>query len=232
MSAPLRGVIQRKLTIGSVDDPLEHEADSIAEKVMRSPDSELSFTRAPPRISRACAHCEREEEQERRLQRSPEPGEAVTETLARGLGTSGGGRALPPAARVFMERRFGADFSAVRIHANAEDNEHARQLNAQAFTIGNHIHFRSGKFDPDHHAGRLLLAHELVHTLQQGHGVSLVQCKTNAEWQSDATALETQILATSEYKALNGEARATWPGSLRRPGRSRSAMPRASASTT
>jgi len=207
LPAPLQGILQRKLTIGSVDDPLEHEADSIAEKVMRSSDNELTFSRAPPRISRACAHCEREEEQERLLQRSPEPGEAVTETLSRSLGTAGGGRALPPATRLFMERRFGADFSAVRIHAEAQDNEHARQLNAQAFTIGNHIHFRSGKFDPHHHAGRLLLAHELAHTLQQGHGVSLVQRKTDAEWQSDATALETQILATSEYKALNGVAK-------------------------
>lgn len=207
VSAPLPGILQRKLMIGSVDDPLEREADTIAEKVMRSPDNDLSFTRAPPRISRACAQCEREEEQERLLQRSPEPGEAVTETLSRSLGTAGGGRALPPATRLFMERRFGADFSAVRIHADAEDNEHARQLNAQAFTIGSHIHFRSGKFDPNHHAGRLLLAHELVHTLQQGHGVSLVQRKTDTEWQSDATALETQILATAEYKALNGEAK-------------------------
>lgn len=206
--APLQGIVQRKLAIGSVDDPLEHEADRIAEKVMGSADNDLTFSRAPPRISRACARCEHEEEQEKGLvQRSPEPGEAVTETLSRNLGASGGGRALPPSARVFMERRFGADFSAVRIHAEAEDNEHAQQLNAQAFTIGNHIHFRRGKFDPDHHAGRLLLAHELVHTLQQGHGVSLVQRKTDAEWQSEATALESQILASSEYKALNGVAK-------------------------
>ncbi|SEB20084.1 DUF4157 domain-containing protein [Variovorax sp. YR216] len=206
--APLQGILQRKLTVGSVDDPLEQEADSIAEKVMRSPDNDLSFSRAPPRISRACAECEREEDKEKGLvQRSPEPGEAVTETLSRNLGTSSGGRALPQSTRVFMERRFGADFSAVRIHAEAEDNEHAQQLNAQAFTIGNHIHFRRGKFDPDHHAGRLLLAHELVHTLQQGRTASRVQRKTDAEWKYEAAAFETQILAAPEYKALDGVAK-------------------------
>ena len=30
--------LQRKLTIGSVDDPLEHEADRVADRVMRMPD--------------------------------------------------------------------------------------------------------------------------------------------------------------------------------------------------
>jgi hypothetical protein len=107
-----------------------------------------------------------------------------------------------------MERRFGADFTAVRIHVDTEDNEHAQQLHAQAFTIGNHIHFRRGKFDPDHDAGRLLLAHELAHTLQQGRGVWRVQRKTDGEWQAEATALETSILARSEYKALNAESKA------------------------
>jgi len=213
VAPPLHGIVQRKLTIGAVDDPLEHEADRIAEKVLRAPDNELSFTPGPPRINRACARCEREEEQEKgMLQRSPEPGEAVAESLSQGLGATGGGRALPPATRLFMERRFGADFSAVRIHADASDNEHARQLNAQAFTIGNHIHFRHGKFDPDHHAGRLLLAHELVHTLQQGHATPRVQRKTEAEWKTEATAFETQILAAPEFKALDGVSKGnvTW----------------------
>jgi hypothetical protein len=204
-SPPLHGIVQCKLTIGSVDDPLEHEADRVADQVMGASDNALSFTRAPPRISRACASCEREEEHdEGLLQRSPEPGEAVTESLSQGLGAAGGGRALPPAMRLFMERRFGADFSAVRIHADDADNAHARQLNAQAFTIGNHIHFGRGKFDPDHHAGRLLLAHELVHTLQQGGTARRVQRKTDAEWNTEATAFETQILAAPEYKALDG----------------------------
>src|SRR6202042_397987 len=35
---PLPGVMQAKLTIGDVNDPLEHEADRIANQVMHTPD--------------------------------------------------------------------------------------------------------------------------------------------------------------------------------------------------
>ncbi len=45
--------IQCKLSIGAVDDPLEDEADSMADKVMRMPE--------PNAIQRKCAHCEEEE---------------------------------------------------------------------------------------------------------------------------------------------------------------------------
>ena len=39
---PLSGILQRKLAIGEVDDPLEHEADRVADQVMRMPDPALS----------------------------------------------------------------------------------------------------------------------------------------------------------------------------------------------
>src|SRR5690242_9722853 len=39
-AAPPPVVIQRKLAIGAVDDPLEHEADWVAEQVMRVPEPE------------------------------------------------------------------------------------------------------------------------------------------------------------------------------------------------
>src|SRR5687767_7257088 len=68
--------IQRKLTIGEVDDPLEHEADAVAEKVMRMP--EQSFVQRKTEedeqihlkrnaitsfIQRKCAECEQEEKE-------------------------------------------------------------------------------------------------------------------------------------------------------------------------
>jgi hypothetical protein len=49
-----RLAIQRKLSIGSPDDPLEHEADAVADKVMRMPE--------PNFIQRKCAECEEEDE--------------------------------------------------------------------------------------------------------------------------------------------------------------------------
>src|SRR4051812_13257511 len=48
-------VVQAKLAIGAVDDPLEHEADRVAEQVMRMPAPRPSITASPPRVSRKCA---------------------------------------------------------------------------------------------------------------------------------------------------------------------------------
>ena len=53
--------IQAKLEIGAVDDPLEHEADRVAERVMRMPDPALVVRASPQRISRKCTACEEEE---------------------------------------------------------------------------------------------------------------------------------------------------------------------------
>src|SRR5262249_8216864 len=50
-----RVALQRKLAVGAVDDPLEHEADHVADKVMRMSDP-LPVPRASAlRISRKCA---------------------------------------------------------------------------------------------------------------------------------------------------------------------------------
>lgn len=45
---PVTATIQRKLAVGRVDDPLEHEADRVADQVMRTPDPDLSITNALP----------------------------------------------------------------------------------------------------------------------------------------------------------------------------------------
>ena len=79
-----------------------------------------------------------------------------------------GGEKMSPSVGNSMETRFGADFSSVRIHTDATAGDMSRQVNAHAFTYGNHIYFNSGKYDPGSVSGRTLLAHELTHTIQQG----------------------------------------------------------------
>ena len=59
------------------------------------------------------------------------------------------------------------DFSAVRIHTDAGAAESAWTLNAQAFTVGNHIVFGAGRYAPQTTSGKSLLAHELTHVIQQ-----------------------------------------------------------------
>jgi outer membrane protein OmpA-like peptidoglycan-associated protein len=79
----------------------------------------------------------------------------------------GGGQPLPQTVRTFFEPRFGCDFGRIRVHADSEASEIARQLNARAFTVGRDIVFGAGQYAPETLAGRKLLGHEFVHVKQQ-----------------------------------------------------------------
>ena len=77
------------------------------------------------------------------------------------------GRSLEPEARVFMESRFERDLGHVRVHDDGRAAASARDVDAQAYTVGEHIVFDEGRYQPQTDAGRHLLAHELAHTIQQ-----------------------------------------------------------------
>lgn len=83
-------------------------------------------------------------------------------------GAVSGGR-LPPASRAVFEQRLGFDFSRVRLHAGDRAAQAAHEIGAAAFTRGADISFASGGYDPKTRAGRVRLAHELVHVAQQGY---------------------------------------------------------------
>ncbi|RAQ94208.1 eCIS core domain-containing protein [Thermogemmatispora tikiterensis] len=78
------------------------------------------------------------------------------------------GQPLDTAVRAFMEPRFGHDFSKIRVHADQSSNAVAIALEARAFTLGQHIYFGAGAYQPDSPTGRATLAHELAHSVQQG----------------------------------------------------------------
>jgi hypothetical protein len=69
-----------------------------------------------------------------------------------------------------MGTRLGYDFREVRIHDGPEASDLNRLLAARAFTIGSDIFFGQGAYDPDSPPGRELIAHELIHVVQQGGG--------------------------------------------------------------
>jgi hypothetical protein len=77
------------------------------------------------------------------------------------------GQPLDRETREFMEPRFGHDFSKVRVHTDAKAAESARAVNARAYTVGRHVAFDTGHYTPSTPIGRQLLAHELVHVVQQ-----------------------------------------------------------------
>jgi hypothetical protein len=82
----------------------------------------------------------------------------------------GGGQPLPESARALFEPRLGYSFSQVRVHSNQSADKAARAINARAFTSGRDIWFASGRYSSDTSSGRHLLAHELVHMVQQTRG--------------------------------------------------------------
>ena len=77
------------------------------------------------------------------------------------------GEPLDSATRAFMEPRIGHDFSDVRVHTDSRAGESARAVNALAYTVGKDVVFARGQFSPQSRSGQSLLAHELVHTVQQ-----------------------------------------------------------------
>jgi hypothetical protein len=81
-----------------------------------------------------------------------------------------GGRPLDPQVRSDMESRLGTPLPAVRVHTDGAAAKAAQGLGARAFTTGQDIYFAAGAYDPESARGRALLAHELVHALQQRGG--------------------------------------------------------------
>jgi hypothetical protein len=77
------------------------------------------------------------------------------------------GAPLDAGTRSLMERRFGHSFAHVRVHTEERAAASARAVGALAYTVGRSIVFDRGRYAPHDGAGRSLLAHELVHTLQQ-----------------------------------------------------------------
>jgi hypothetical protein len=77
------------------------------------------------------------------------------------------GQPLAHRERAFFEPQFGHDFSRIRIHNDSLASASAQAVDALAYTVGRDIVFREGQYRPDTFSGRVLLAHELVHTIQQ-----------------------------------------------------------------
>ncbi len=96
--------------------------------------------------------------------------EAETPSPVREVIGSGGGEPLESSIRGSMEASLGHDFGDVRLHTDAKADESARSVNAQAYTVGSDLVFKSGQYAPETPAGRRTLAHELTHVVQQRSG--------------------------------------------------------------
>lgn len=136
----------------------------MAEQVMRTPE---------PQLQRACpcggggprCHTEQPGREHESLQtkhvQASDTGQIAAPPIVHEVLRSPG-QPLDPATRAFMEPRFGHDLSRVRVHSDAAAEQAARDVNANAYTVGQNMVFGAGQFAPGTHEGRRLIAHELT----------------------------------------------------------------------
>lgn len=166
-------MLQAKLTISSPGDVYEQEADHVADRVMRMSETARHGACACGGTCPSC-HAGAPNQQARLNAKRVDSGysgqvdapAAVHDVLA------GSGRPLDASSRTFFEPRFGQDFSRVRVHTDAAAARSAREVSANAYTVGHHIVFAPGRFAPQSVPGRHLLAHELTHVVQQSRAPS------------------------------------------------------------
>jgi hypothetical protein len=165
-SAGAGGPVPSTLVVGHHDDPLEVEAQKIADRVVTTSAADLAVSTSPRRLSRTCASCGPDADELYRavaapaaLDGHPAPG-SVHRVLAQP------GRPLDAAARRFFEPRFDTHLGHVRLHDDAQASSSARDVGAHAYTVGRHIVFETAP-DMASGRGRRLIAHELAHVLQQ-----------------------------------------------------------------
>lgn len=121
------------------------------------------------------------------------------------------GLALPPALRARLERALAADLSAVRV---GEDPSVAA-IGARAHARGTDVLFAPGAYQPDTTDGQHLIAHEVVHLLQQADGgvtttgdVDGTPVNTDGGLEHDADALAARALRGESVRTSGASPRA------------------------
>ncbi len=153
--------IQAKLEIGQPNDPYEREADKVADQVMRMPNLGMPVNQGEEVVQRNSLVQRNTAQNGGGQTASPEISSKISSTR-------GSGNPLPKNTKNEMGSKIGADFSGVKIHTDNNAVQLSQDLGAKAFTVGNDVYFNKGQYKPSCGEGKRLMAHELVHTLQQG----------------------------------------------------------------
>jgi hypothetical protein len=139
-----------------------------------------------------------------------EPGTATGHAEADLANLNGGSQRLPESLRTFFEPQFNHDFSNVRLFNNAAAGQLAQSLHARAFTLGNQVVFGPGQFAPHTQEGQRLIAHELVHVVQQqpfvGSSPSLVQRQATPDSPAGETAAAAPGLIVDDELSISSSA--------------------------
>src|SRR5690606_29628293 len=143
-----RDLVQREDEVGEVEDEeLSMKRDLVQreDEVGEVEDEELSMKRDT--VQR---EAEDEELSMKRIQRASfenggEVGAGIESSIEAARGS---GQALDDGIRGKMENAFGADFSNVRVHTDAESDSLNKSIQAKAFTTGSDIFFSKGAYNP------------------------------------------------------------------------------------
>ena len=162
--------IQRQLKTSTPGDAFEREADSVANRIVQMPEHQLQRRCASQ--SNCPVSTEQPDLTKQQLQ--------TKSTNQNGLSADAppivhdvlqsSGQPLDRKTRDFMEPRFGYDFSSVRLHTDARAAKSAAAVEANAYTVGQHIALGEGQYSPQTPSGKQLLAHELTHVVHQTGG--------------------------------------------------------------
>lgn len=188
--------IQTKLTVGPANDVYEQEADRVADQIMRMPES-------------SGKDVDERSNTEVHIQRIPSIISGTQDSYSDLKLNQSGGRPLSDSTREFMEPRFGVDFGRVRMHTGQDAQQSASQIQARAFTYGNHVWLGKGAKETD----KGLIAHELTHVVQQGsagskkeksattdnnNGHSKIQRETKQQCPNGVKAITVDLLSLRE----------------------------------
>jgi hypothetical protein len=146
------GALRASLDVSDPKDREEREAERVADAVLQG--NEATHDGRTPTVT-----C-------RAGDGTSGNGTLDSETEAEIRSVTTGGRPLPEPTRSFFESRFGQDFSDVRVHTGSQAAASAELLEAEAYTVGQHVVLGAGNYAPRTESGRKLLAHELTHVVQ------------------------------------------------------------------
>ncbi|MBP0019739.1 MAG: DUF4157 domain-containing protein [Cyanobacteria bacterium SBLK] len=190
--------LQTKLQLGAVGDKYEQEADRIARQVVERIHNPTAAIEPPANLdnnnpiqrhistssdrSSSIEFGDRTQEKNMAIQQKIWRQATPTNTLEGGTLSSdfeqnlnsakSGGQTLNSNLQQQMGRAMGADFSGVKVHADARADRLSRSIQARAFTTGNNVFFKQGEYQPNSKSGQELIAHELTHVVQQNQGVA------------------------------------------------------------
>jgi Domain of unknown function (DUF4157) len=206
--------LQTKLTVGQPGDKYEQEADNMAAQVMAMSDPTIQrqkekdkeehreLVQPSPVVNNITRLVQRQIQNKEKirtkpgLQRTSNGSLQASSSVENSLASSkGSGSPLPDSVSGFMEPRFGADFSAVRVHTDSSAVQMNKELAAAAFAHGNDIYYGEGKSPGNNE----LTAHELTHTIQQTGGLRLnKQVRRQTQKEEESIAAKQLSISKSE----------------------------------